>query len=200
MRISRMRSLVTLGLILTLPACTILQPQTDPSRFFVLTPTAEPTSAARKPLRLGLGPIGFPAYLQRPQIVTRIGANEISLSEFHRWGAPIEDIFTRVLAQNLSEILGTEQIVLYPWYSTQELDYAVRLDLSQFDVDSDGGGRLIARWRILEPATDKLVRTGLADLREQAADTTPDAAVAALSELVEQLAREIGEGLGPLGH
>ncbi len=197
MTIIRKRNLVVIGLGVLLTGCSILQPQPDPSRFFVLTPTAEP--AARNsdhPLRLGLGPISFPAYLQRPQMVTRIGANEITLSEINRWGSPIEDNFARVLAQDLSEILGTQQIMIYPWYSTLGLDYAISVDLSEFDVDNDGDARLLARWRILDGGKDKLLRTGLANLHEQATDDSPDAAVAALSRLVEKLGRELAGGIG----
>jgi uncharacterized lipoprotein YmbA len=161
----RLQKLVICAVAGTISACTFLQPQPDQSRFFVLTPTAP---AAERPtanaLRIGLGPIEFPAYLQRPQMVTRLGANEITLSEVHRWGEALEANFVRVLSQNLSEILVTNQIVSYPWYSTQELDYAVRLDVSQFDVDTKGEARLLARWRIVGPTTNKILRTGFADL------------------------------------
>jgi hypothetical protein len=185
--------------VLLCTGCSVLQPQPDPSRFFVLTPTAEPTARHDEHApRLGLGPISFPAYLQRPQIITRIGANEISLSEVHRWGAPIDDNFTRVLAQNLSEIVGTQQIAIYPWYSTLALDYVVSVDVTEFDVDDAGEGHLLARWRIHGGEPDKLLRTGIADLREPAVDDSPDAAVAALSRLVEKLAREIAGGLEAL--
>lgn len=200
MTILRMRGLAILGFTITLSACSILQPQADSSRFFVLTPTAEPATQQRQqPLRLGLGPIGFPAYLERPQMVTRVGANEINLSEIHRWGAPLEDTFARVLAQNLAEVLGTLQVTPYPWYSTQELDYAIRIEVIQFDVDQEGSGRLLARWRIVDANSDKMLRTGLADLRDQAADSSPDAAVAALSRLVEKLSRELAAGLEAVG-
>jgi uncharacterized lipoprotein YmbA len=199
MTIIRKKHLAVVGLGILLAGCSILQPRPDPSRFFVLTPTAQPAARhSEHPLRLGLGPISFPAYLQRPQMVTRIGANEITLSEIHRWGAPIEDNFARVLAQDLSEILGTEQITIYPWFSTLALDYAISVDLSEFDVDNEGGARLLARWRIFDGAKAKSLRTGLANLHERATDDSPDAAVAALSRLVEKLGHELAAGIEAL--
>ena len=196
MRMMRPRNLALCGVVATISACGFLQPQPDDSRFFVLTPTAPPAERpAAKPLRIGLGPIEFPAYLQRSQMVTRVGANEITLSEENRWGEPFQENFIRVLSQDLTELLASNQIVLYPWYSTQELDFAVRLDVTQFDVDTKGTARLLARWRIVSPTGDKMLRTQVADLEEHVADGSPDAATAALSKLVENLAREIADTL-----
>lgn len=187
------------SLALTSAACSFLQPQPDLSRFFVLTPMAEPAAQpAAEPLRLGLGPIEFPAYLQRSPMVTRVGPNEIALSQLYRWGEPLKENFARVLSQNLAEILATNQIVLHPWYSTQELDYAIRINLTQFDVDTQGEARLLARWRIVDAAGDKMLRTGMADLQQQAADSSPDAAVAALSQLIETFSRELARGVETL--
>ena len=58
----------------------ILAPQKDISKFYLLTPTAD--SAARggtaqstsADFVIGLGPIKLPPYLDRPEIVTRDGA------------------------------------------------------------------------------------------------------------------------------
>lgn len=194
------RRLAAASLPVWLASCTFLSPQPDLSRFFVLTPMAEaPADAAAEAPRVGLGPIAFPEYLQRPQMVTRIGANEITLSEIHRWGEPLATNFARVLSQNLSEILGSEPIVAYPWYSTDAPDYAVRLDVAQFDVDSQGRAHLLTRWRIVDVKTETMLRSELADLQQQAADSSPDAAVAALSKLVEELSHELAREILRLG-
>lgn len=184
---------------LSLTACSILQPQPDPSRFFVLTPMAHSSlPPPAKALRLGLGPIDFPPYLKRAQIVTRVGTNEIELSEIHRWGEPLDLNFTRVLAQNLTSLLATEQILFFPWYGGAQLNYAIQVGVTQFQVDTRGEARLLARWKIVDPVNDKVRRSEESDLTETAADSSPDAAVAALSRLVEKLSREIAAAIEEL--
>lgn len=62
-----------------LTSCSPLAPQPDHSKFFILTPLADgpaPTStpAAATPsssLTIGIGPIDFPDYLRRLEVVTR---------------------------------------------------------------------------------------------------------------------------------
>ena len=72
---------------LTLGACSF-GPQADTSTFYVLTSIDEmkgeslgtPTSK----LAVGIGPIGFPAYLARTGLVTRISDNQVDISERHK--------------------------------------------------------------------------------------------------------------------
>jgi len=183
----------------SLTACSILQPQPDLSRFFVLTPmTGSSLPPPAKALRLGLGPIDFPPYLQRSQLVTRSGPNEIELSENYYWGEPLDLNFTRVLAQNLTSLLATEQILFFPWYGGAQLNYAIQVSVTQFQVDTHGEARLVARWKIVDAVGDKVRRSEESDLTETAADSSPDAAVAALSRLVEKLSREIAAAIEEL--
>ena len=95
-------ALVTLGgLLLGLEACT-----STPSRFYVLSSlsaseTIAATAATQGPV-IGVGPITLPKYLDRPQIVTRAGSNQLALAEFDRWAEPLQDNVARVLAENLA--------------------------------------------------------------------------------------------------
>lgn len=188
------RSLVAAALV-ALAGCGFLQPQPDQSRFFVLAPMSEPTDLAATPLSIGLGPVELPAYLRRPQIVTRIGENEIILSEVHRWGEPLDANFSRVLADNLSRRLRTNRIVAFPWFDATALDYAVRVSVLRFETDERGTARLLARWRVAAPTTDKTLHSDESDIRQEATDGSPDAAVSALSFTVEKLATEIARSM-----
>ena len=77
-----------------------------PSRFYILntltaSETIPATAAARGPV-IGVGPITFPKYLDRPQIVTRASRHQLTLGEFDRWAEPLQDNVSRVLAENLA--------------------------------------------------------------------------------------------------
>jgi uncharacterized lipoprotein YmbA len=193
---SRLARILVIGIAASAASCTILQPQPDRSRFFVLAPMSPPAAPpAGKPLRLGLGPIDFPAYLQRSQMITRIGPNEISLSETERWGEPLDANFARVVAHNLAALVPTDQILFFPWYAEATLSYAVQISVAQFEVDTDGTAHLRAAWKVIDSRTDKTLRAEHSELRQEAADGSADAAVAALSSLVEKLSREIAAAL-----
>jgi len=57
----------------------------------------EPVSGSN--LAIGVGPVGFPKLLDRPQIVTRQSQNRVRVSEFHNWASPLQGDFSRVLAR-----------------------------------------------------------------------------------------------------
>jgi uncharacterized lipoprotein YmbA len=126
--------------------CARTSPETD---FFILssvTESAQPVSE-RSP-GLGVGPVELPLYLDRPQIVTRQGDNTLLLGEFDQWGEPLRDNFTRVLAENLSMQVPSEEVSLYPWPRSAIVDYQVAVSVSRFDI-SGKESFLDARWSVL---------------------------------------------------
>src|SRR5574342_626514 len=109
---------ITLGFIGSLLAgCGTFSPKPDPSRFFTLSslPQVEESvvknSASQNGVFLGIGPIKFPGYLDRQEIVVRSAQNRFDVSENDRWAEPLDENFTRVLAQNLSVLLRTDRII-----------------------------------------------------------------------------------------
>ena len=117
------------------------------SRFYVLSSTAATTPEAKRSgdegcLSIGIGPIKIPDYLERPQIVTRTGPNEITLGEFDRWGGPLKDNFIRVLANDLSNLLCIKTIAIFPWRAGVPIDYRVEIEVLRLD-GSLGGNVLL---------------------------------------------------------
>ena len=68
--------------------CAFPRGRSEPATFFTLTPLETLGGAAGEPAKevLGLGPLAIPGYLDRPQLVTRVGANEVQLAAVARWG------------------------------------------------------------------------------------------------------------------
>ncbi|MGH7880635.1 MAG: PqiC family protein, partial [Candidatus Binataceae bacterium] len=100
--------------------CSPLAPKPDYSKFFVLTPIADapgPTSpiAQAGGLALGIGPIDFPDYLKRLEVVKRQSPNQLDISPVDRWGEPLDKNFERILCENLAQLLNTDHIEKYPW-------------------------------------------------------------------------------------
>ena len=196
-------AILTIGLAAAATGCSVLAPQPDTSRFFVLTAAAEssqsPAAASNRlrPLALGLGPISFPAYLDRRPMVTRIAPNQLKISDTNFWAAPPKEMVTRVLAQNLVTRLGASQVLPYPWYRTSQLDYAIAVDLDRFESDGTNA-LLVARWTISKPPDSRALYTGAATITRPAASTDPQAVAAALSQALDSLSQQIAASIRKL--
>ena len=150
---NRWKSMVVWGMVcfgaILLAGC----PSTQPSKFYVLSPLSSPeqkssASLGHEALAIGVGPIEIPAYLDRPQIVKRSSPHELELAEFHKWGEPLKANISRVLAENLSGLLSTDQIYLFPWKRSAQFNYQVLVRMTRFDTSPEGEAILNARWEI----------------------------------------------------
>jgi uncharacterized protein len=181
---------------LALAACTVLAPIPDKTRYFLLTAMppgeagAQVNQANTSGLVLGLGPIRMPDYLERDEIVVRAESNQVRVSQDDHWAEPLKDNFTRVLSQNLSTLLGTQQIVNFPWYSSTHIDYQVAVTVDRFECDAQGNARLAARWSINNPVSGRSLDHGQAD-QSAACGGTIDQAVGALSQTLAALSRQL---------
>lgn len=147
--------------------------------------TASPT------LALGVGPIELPRYLRRPQIVTREGVR-LSPSDLHVWGGDLQADTGRVLAENLSTLLPTDQVWTFPWSDPRSLDYRVSLQVSRFERDAEGTVELVAHWVLFEKG-NQLLRTHRSAIRHrtEARPRDYEATVRAMSEALSALSAEI---------
>jgi uncharacterized lipoprotein YmbA len=179
-----------------LTGCTLLAPIPDQSRFFLLTPIspggpgAQVNQGNTSALVLGLGPIKLPDYLQRDEIATRVEPNRLQFSENDHWAEPLKNNFIRVLSQNLSTLLGTQQIINFPWYSSIRIDYQIAITVDRFDCEAQGSGRLAALWSINDPTSGRILDRGNADLSAQCG-TSVDQGVAGLSQALGDFSRQI---------
>lgn len=184
-------SLMSLALLL-LTACRSSAP---PVKFYTLNPisntaTGQPLEA-REALSIGVGPVSIPEILDRPQIVIRSGPNTLQIDEFHRWAGRLDEDFARVLAQNISRLLGTEQVAVYPWEVEFKPDYRIALEIRHFEGQWGEDVVLDVAWRISGSKHQKLntVKTSVITEALPAADY--ELLVAAKSRAIAELSREI---------
>ncbi len=180
---------------------TLLPPVPDKSRFFMLTPitpgesSSPAAQSAPSSLILGLGPIKFPAYLDRTEVVTQVEPNRLEVSETNHWAEPLKNNFTTVLGENLSTLLGNLQIVHFPWYSTTHMDYQLATEVQRFDSDAQGNARLIAQWTIEDPATKNILDRGESNLTASGASTAEQSAMQ-LSRVLGDFSRQLAIAIG----
>ncbi len=173
---------------------------TQPSKFYVLTSLADPYAVNCKEglvqdIAIGIGPVKMPEYLKRPQIVTRTGNNTLYLSEFDRWAGSLTEDFTRVLAENISTMLVTDRIVIYPWRRSLPVDYQVEFDVIQLDGSPGGDVCLKVRWAVFSDNGKKLYFVKTSRISEATSGTGYKALVAAESRAIKKLSQEITTAL-----
>jgi uncharacterized lipoprotein YmbA len=128
--------------------------RTPQARFYILQPQPavvdqKQPSESGNDLFIGVGPVELPEHLNRLQMVTRTGSSEIHLSEFNRWAESLEKNFTRVLAENISVHLSTDNILVYPWIGAAKIKSQVRANIIQFDGVPGGEVLLKAHWALM---------------------------------------------------
>ena len=197
---SVIRITIALGLMgLSLGGCSsfLPKPKPDPSRIFVLFPDIEASERHNSDLStqisLGVGPVRLPAYLNRREIVMRVAPSRFDLSENDRWAEPLDENLTHVLAQNLSILLGSDQIIPYPWPLDQKPRYRVQIQVLRFECNSAGEAQLSARWAVIDDTGKETPNLKESRLTRPAKEKSIDASVAALSETVADLSREIAK-------
>ncbi len=195
---------LVLGAACLAAACSFMSPQPDRTQYFVLSPIARASSGAVSPasaastsqLSIGVGPVSFPGYLKRPWMVTRTSSNALHISDEKRWAEPLDLNFETTLRQNLAQLLGTQRIARYPWYSDTHVDYQVEVWVDHFEASDDGRSELSAVWTIKDGATGKDLAS--AQTIESAAVQGGADGSAALSEDLGTLSRQIADRIAAL--
>jgi uncharacterized lipoprotein YmbA len=137
-----------------------------------------------------VGPVSIPAYLDRSSIVVRTGEGEVELSDECRWAEPLRDGIGRTLAENLSAMIPTDAVVVFPWHTPWTVQYRVTVDILRLDGALDGPAVLHARWRLL--GTDgKVLAVRMVQLEERVTEPTFAALVAAQSRLLASVSQDI---------
>jgi uncharacterized lipoprotein YmbA len=188
-------SLCSMMLCVGLTGCSFLKPAKSTAHYYVLTPIA-PTQGGSGTLAVGLAQVKLPAYLFNNSLAVRKGTNEVEYLDSALWAERLDAGFQRVLAANLAIVLPTEQVRLSAW-QRDDVAAEVHVTIEQFDVDARGQGLLIARWRILAPGGEKVLKAGGSRLSRQgpAPDSGASGAIATLSELVAELSRQLAQAL-----
>lgn len=172
---------------------------TAPSSFYTLTSTLSTNDRAApladKGLGVGVGPVRFPEFLDRPQIVSRAGPNRLALDEFHRWGGSLQDDFLRVLGENLGQLLGTSRILVEPAEARFPLDFRVIADVLSFEGSAGREVAFKVRWAVLDPYLEQALVVRENSYRSRASGDDPEAMIAALSETVAAFSRDVADQL-----
>ena len=165
-------------------------------RYYTLNPSAEmqpdiPQAVSGDTLAIGVGPVEFPKFLDRPQIVTRQSQNRIEVSEFNRWAGSFSEDFLRVLAKNISILLPADRVAAYPWTDRFSPTYRIQLTVEQFDGRFGGNVLLNVTWSVWNQKDTNQAIFKHTRIKEPVSAGDYESLVAAQSQAIGTLSRAI---------
>jgi uncharacterized lipoprotein YmbA len=173
-----------------------------PSRFYTLEPlqVRESPGATATDVTLAVGPVELPDYVDRPQIVTRSGTNELVIAEFDRWGGSLEKQISGSLVATLRDRLASRRIAVVPWRSAVLSSGApdrVTVSVSRFDGVPGHSVVLQARWELRTQSGGKEESLGVkeASVTEQIDGPDYDALVAAMQRALVRLGEQMADSV-----
>jgi hypothetical protein len=193
------RLLVALIGLLALSACGA----SKPSQFYVLN-ALSPSELSRETisvgsgLAIGLAPVNMPEYLDRPEIISRGGGNQLELGQFDRWAEPLNRNIERVVARNLSVLLDTDRVFVLPARRPLDLRYRVVIDVLRFNLVKKGETLLEVRWAVLDGETRRELLIATSAHGHAVAVQNYDSVVSSMNENLAELSREIATAIASL--
>jgi len=168
-----------------------------PTNFYMLSALspsqAGPAAAtAEGRIRIGLATVVVPEYLSRNEIVVNLDNTVYRLAEFNQWAEPLNDNLTRVLEENLTNLLRNDLIdVFLASDSSIPSDYRLEVDVIRLDGNLGDQVTLVAQWALLEAEEDDLILMRRSEYQDPAADNTYKGLVMAKSRTIEKLSRDM---------
>jgi uncharacterized lipoprotein YmbA len=161
-------------------------------------PANETRKSEMRGLTIWIGPITLPQYTNRPQIITGNSGPEVQRAASALWAEPLHDNFARVLAENLSLLLATDRVALFPWPSPAPVDYQVAIEVTRFLGDLGGQVSLTAVWSLMGKNGKQVLLTRRSSFHEATGANGYEASAAAMSRNVGSLSREIAVSITAL--
>ena len=191
----RQKHIAIIVLALALAGC--LGGQSPPTSFYMLSPlnpsqTGTLAATADGRIRIGLSTVTVPEYLNRSEIVINLDNTVYQLADFSKWAEPLSDNLTRVLEENLTNLLHDDSIDIFlASDSSIPPDYRLEVDVLRLDGNLGDQVTLVALWALLAAEEDDLIVMRRSEYQASAADNTYKELVMAKSRTIEKLSQDI---------
>ena len=191
----RQKHIAIIVLALALAGC--LGGQSPPTSFYMLSPlnpsqTGTLAATADGRIRIGLSTVTVPEYLNRSEIVINLNNTVYQLADFSKWAEPLSDNLTRVLEENLTNLLHDDSIDIFlASDSSIPPDYRLEVDVLRLDGNLGDQVTLVAQWALLAAEEDDLIVMRRSEYQASAADNTYKELVMAKSRTIEKLSQDI---------
>ena len=162
--------------------------------FYTLSgPQAPMPAASAAPVSLFVGPVTVPEAVDRLPMVLRTAANQVEISDAHRWAEPLKASIPRVLGETLMRELATPDVRFTRAGSSMDADFRISVEVQRFDSSLEQGATVDALWTVT-PREGK-PRSGRSTVTEPAASPDPGGVAAAHSRALERVGRDIAAAI-----
>jgi uncharacterized lipoprotein YmbA len=177
-RVNVGRSMASLGILtlLALGGCSLGRGAPAPQHFVLGGAAAESAPPSRPELggmSVGVRRLRLASYLGSTFIVVRRGDQEMTVSDFNRWGEPLAEGISRAVAGYLTAGAPFVAVDVAPWAARTEHDYLIELNVLRFEgvAPADplaiaGEVHILTEWQILRPSDALVVTRGTSDFRQ----------------------------------
>lgn len=189
---------VLLGCAMTIWSCG----SSPPVRYFSLQPiSAEYNQDPEDAPIVVIGPLRYPDYLKRSQMVTRGAGAEMVVHDFSRWAEPLDQAMHRTVAGNVDTLVSNAIVVAYPTNPAIDIDHRLIGRIDRFDTDGNGLAVLDVQWSVVD-ADRKTIVSSRRSRYESRADRPGDPGdiAVAMSEAVNDFSRDIAAEIEKLVH
>jgi len=159
------------------------------SNFYTLNSLALPVTTGAD-TSVAVGPVSVPAAVDRPQIVVRLAPNRVGIDEFNRWASPLPDAISRVVAEDLSAMLGTPHVTVFTRPTAAGARYRVLIDVLRFESAPGDAATLDAVWTV-RSTKDGTTRSGRTTVTEPVPDREYATLAAAHSRALGRLSTDL---------
>jgi|SRR3989339_1290545 len=179
------------GLVVVLAGCS----RSPRASFYVLEPTAKAGDhlPAQNAPTVRVAAITLPEMVDRPQLVVRGEGSRVNILEMHRWAEPLKRGIPRLLAENLSRLLGSNQVSTYSRSAVSEADYRIFVDVLRFEAAADSVTVDIL-WTIRRTAQGSQ-KTGRSQVNEPGGSGGYEALVSAYSRALAAASNDIARAI-----
>ncbi len=177
---------------LTIAGCS----HSPPMRYVTLSaaPAATPIASTGQIAPVQLTALHIPGELDRPEVVTQIAANRLSVDEGTRWGAPLAQMMRRTLAEDLLSRLPEGAFVL-PEAPAPTNTRALVVTVVNLEADTNKTLRLQAAWSLSSGRPTRVVLTRQATIEAEMTEGDATGQAASLSRALGQLADRIAASI-----
>ncbi len=186
-------------------SCTILSPPSSQPHYYLLQPAGDhechtKSKMKRSPndsIRIIIGPVSLPGYLDRSQIVQLADENRLRIFPTDLWGEPLDESIARILSLDLTKISkGKLQAEPFSARAFQRRHLSsikqVLLKIYNFEAGPDGKCVLKGKWQLLNGQNAfKAIREEEVCIEAPLTSTSAEDSVRCMSTLIEKLSHDI---------
>jgi uncharacterized lipoprotein YmbA len=174
-----------------------------PARIYTLAPLQirDGAGSSAPDKTLAIGPIEIPDSIDRRQIVTRTGANELVVAEFDRWSSGLDSEISFSLVATLRDRLASQKVAVAPWRSAilpgEGANFRAVVSVSRFDGIPGQSVVLQGRWELIARSggTEESLGVREATVTEPIGGPGYQALVAAMHRALVRFAQQMADGV-----